>query len=260
MKIKDTFVFLILALSGLFFYPTCASSTDLYFIDAHSQVDEDIDQDEIIRRMAEAGIQKTILSSRKRRRAFDVTDWAKSHPDKIIASIRVKGKHYTRNTGKFYKKINKQLRSGRFNAISEVILYHAQKGERASEVIIYPDDERVTAVLEAAGEQSWPLVIHIEFAAADGDMRKDFYTKMETLISENPEQAFCLIHMGQLNAKAVSKLIKRHKNIYFITSHSNPLAVQRSNQPWVNMFAGKELAPDWKLLIIQGPALSRQTY
>lgn len=253
MKIKNTFVFLLLTLSGIFLYPTCASSTDLYFVDAHSQVDEEIDQDELIRRMDEAGIRKTILSSRRRRRAFDVADWAESHPDKIIASIRVKGKHYTKNTGKFYKKIKKQLNSGRFNAMSEVILYHAQKGERANEVIVYPDDDRVTAVLDAASEEGWPLVIHIEFAAIYGDMRKDFYDKMEALIAENPEQAFCLIHMGQLNAKAVNKLIKKHKNIYFITSHSNPLAVQRSSQPWVNMFEGKELAPDWKSLIIKHP-------
>lgn len=253
MSIKNTIAFLLLILSGPLLYIPGALATDLYFIDAHSQVDEEIDQDELIRRMGEAGIRKTILSARRHRSAFDVADWAESHPDKIIASIRVKGKHYVKNTRKFYKNISKRVNSGRFNAMSEVLLYHAQKGELAREVIVYPDDERVTAVLDAASAEGWPLVIHIEFSAIYGSMRKDFYDKMETLIAENPDQPFCLIHMGQLNANAVSKLIKNHKNLYFIAAHSNPLAVQRSRQPWVNMFEGKELAPDWKSLIIMHP-------
>lgn len=125
-------------------------TADLYFIDAHSQVDEDIEQDELIQKMDAAGIQKTILSSRRRRRAFDIADWAEVYPDKIIASARVKSKHYKNNTKKFYKKIKKQIKSDGFNAMSEVLLYHAQKGDKADEVIIYPDDERVEFLLDEA--------------------------------------------------------------------------------------------------------------
>lgn len=253
MARKHTSISILLILTGLFLYLPGAVAADLYFIDAHSQVDEGIDQDELIRRMDEAGIRKTILSARRRRRAFDVADWAENHPDKIIASVRVKGKHYIKNTRKFYKKIRKQVNSGRFNAMSEVLLYHAQKGELAREVIVYPDDERVTAVLDAASSEGWPLVIHIEFAAIYGSIRQDFYDKMVTLLSENPDQPFCLIHMGQLNTKAVAELIKNHQNIYFIAAHSNPYAVQRSSQPWVNMFQGKELTANWKSLIIKYP-------
>jgi len=251
MKIKHAFILVIL--SGLFSYISGTVSAELYFIDAHSQVDEEIDRVELIQRMDTAGIRKTILSARRHRRAFDVADWAEANPDRLIASVRVKSKHYVKNTRKFYKKIRKQVKSGRFNAVSEVLLYHAKKGELAPEVIIYPDDERVKTVLDATRTKGWPLVIHIEFAAIYGSMRQNFYDKMQTLLSENPEQPFCLIHMGQLNTRAVEELINRHNNLYFIAAHSNPLAVKRSRQPWVNMFQAKELSPDWKSLIIKHP-------
>ena len=228
-------------------------STELYFIDAHSQADQDIDRDELLERMAAAGVRKTILSSRRRRPAFDVADWAAAHPDRLIASVRVKSKHYTNNTRKFYKKIKKQVNSDHFNTMSEMLLYHAQKGQQANEVIVYPDNEHVSTLLDAARAQGWPLVIHIEFAALHGDMRREMYDKMLSLVTEYPDQPFCLIHMGQLDASAVAGLLQKNQNLYFMTSHSNPIAVQRSNQPWVNMFQGKELAPDWKSLVIKHP-------
>lgn len=253
MAIKHTSILVAPILACLFLYIPGATATDLYFIDAHSQADEGIDKNELIQRMDAAGISKTILSSRRHRRAFDMADWAEAHPDRLIASVRVKSKHYVKNTRKFYKKINKQVRSDRFNAMSEVLLFHAQKGNLASEVIVYPDDRRVAVVLDAASSKGWPLVIHIEFGALYGGMRQEFYDKIQNLLSANPQQAFCLIHMGQLKTTEVADLLSQHNNLYFLTSHSNPLAVQRSNQPWVNMFQGKKLAPDWKLLITKHP-------
>jgi len=232
---------------------TQAVSSEIYFIDAHSQVDEENDRAELIQRMDAAGVRKTILSSRRKRSAVDVADWAEQNPDRLIPSVRVKSKHYKKNTRKFYKKLAKQLKSGRFGAISEVLMYHAQKGSHAGEVIVYPDDARVAAVLEAAGANNWPLVMHIEFSAISGEMRRNFYTKMENLLSTHPAQAFCLIHMGQLDAEQVTTLIDKYKNIYFLTAHSNPVAVKRSSQPWVNMFQGNTLAPAWTSLLIKHP-------
>lgn len=76
---------------------------------------------------------------------------------------------------------------------------------------------------------------------------------MVSFISDNSEYPFAMIHMGQLKANEVADLLKNHNNLYFLTSHSNPIAVLRSNQPWVNMFEGKELKPKWKSLMIKYP-------
>jgi predicted TIM-barrel fold metal-dependent hydrolase len=253
MKIIIQTAFYLTTSLGLFFSIPVSHSSELYFIDAHSQVDEGIEREELLKRMNDAGIQKTILSSRRRRKASDVASWAEKHPNKIVPSIRVKGKHYYKDTPKFYKKIKKQVNSGRFRAMSEVILYHAQKGEYAAEVIVYPEDKRVTTALDAAMEKGWPLVLHIEFAAIYGEMREKFYRQMETLVAANPEHPFCMMHMGQLKPNEVAELINKHKNLYFLTAHATPMAINRSRQPWVNMFQGKELKPEWKALMIKYP-------
>jgi len=59
--------------------------------------------------------------------------------------------------------------------------------------------------------------------------------------------------MGQLNHVAVRQLIEVHGNIYFITSHSNPIAVKKSSQPWINMFDGDRLSADWRQLMTDHP-------
>jgi hypothetical protein len=61
--------------------------------------------------------------------------------------------------------------------------------------------------------------------------------------------------MGQLNHADVRKLIKAHKNIYFLASHANPVAVAAAKgvKPWVDMFEGKKLAPAWRKLVIEHP-------
>ena len=230
-----------------------AKAAELYFIDAHSQVDEDIDRDELLQSMDKAGIRKSILSARRKRDSLDIADWAESRPDRIVASVRVKGKHYSHNGQKFKQSIKQQVKTGRFNAMSEVLLYHAQKGDKAPEVIIYPDDERVAFLLRVNRKKGWPFIMHIEFASLRGEMRQTFYDKMKTLLSDNADHPFALNHMGQLDAQAAGKLLAEHSNLHVIAAHTNPLAIKRSNQPWINMFQGKELAAEWVALMRKHP-------
>jgi len=118
--------------------------------------------------------------------------------------------------------------------------------------VVYPDDGRVLAALNYALDKKWPFVVHIEFASAESQ-RDEFMTKLEALLVQYPEHPFVLIHMGQLNHVEVQQLIEAHSNIYFITSHSNPIAVNKSKQPWTNMFDGNHLSADWKQLMIKHP-------
>ncbi len=61
--------------------------------------------------------------------------------------------------------------------------------------------------------------------------------------------------MGQLEYGEVRKLIGKNKNIFFLTSHSNPIAVREARgwKPWVDMFEGNALAPEWQKLLIDHP-------
>lgn len=250
----NQFCFRLLVLLGLLLPGVSLMASELYFIDAHSQLDHQIEPlDLIIKQMDKAGVYRTILAARSRRQPDEVADFAEQHSERIIPAVRTKSGAYTRNPPKYYKKMRKQLNSGRFRAMAEILLYHAQKGGKAPEVLVYPDDERVTFALEAAKEQGWPFVIHIEFASLFGSKKETFMTKMEEMLKAHPDHPFALNHMGQLNVTEVRRLINMHKNIYFLTAHANPAIIMHSNQPWTDMFDTNTLTKEWKQLVIEHP-------
>ncbi len=246
---------LVSSISSLLFWLTGngALAAELYYIDAHSQIDQFVAPDAVIQRMDEAGIYRTILAARGKRRPSEIADFADRYPERIVPAVRTKGRDYKNNNEKFYRKLQRQVDSGRFHAMAEVLLYHAQKGDVAPEVRVYPDDARVQAALDAAVANAWPFVVHIEFAALSGRKRKKFMDGLGNMMAAHPQHPFLLIHMGQLGVADVRRLIERHNNIYFLTSHANPVTAQRSKQPWVNLFQGDMLAPQWKALIIEYP-------
>ena len=84
---------------------------------------------------------------------------------------------------------------------------------------------------------------------------------LEGMLDQYPEHPFVLTHMGQLEPSACQRLIESHKNIYFHTGWTNPVAIKSSNQPWVNLFKGQHLAPEWRELFIQYPeSIGRQLW
>lgn len=250
MRATNYLIFSGLALCSLAVF---AGDKSLYFIDAHSQVDQHVNAATVIRLMDQAGVKQTILAARGKARARTVYEYASTHPNRIVPAVRTKGRHYKNNSEKYFQKLQRQLQSGRFKAMGELILYHAQKGNKAGEVIVYPRDRRVKVALAAARSQHWPLVVHIEFAALNGKRKRKFLQQLQAMLKNNPKHAFVLIHLGQLKADEAKPLLQQHPNLYLLTSHANTIAVRRSNQPWENMFKGKKLKQTWRNLILKHP-------
>jgi Tat protein secretion system quality control protein TatD with DNase activity len=216
MKIEPAYTYLLLLLGLLLLsiHSNYSSASELYFIDAHSQVDHNIENLElIIQRMDEARVYLTILAARSGRKPEEVVAFAEAHSDRIIPAVRTKSEAYNKNLPKYYKKLRKQIESGRFSAFAEVLMYHAQKGEKAPEVTVYPSDQRVQAALNEAIKNGWPFVIHIEFQSLKGKKRQQFMTEMEQLIKTHSDHPFALNHMGQPDAWEVRRLIENHRNI-----------------------------------------------
>ena len=237
------------------FYSAAASAEqqELYLIDAHSQVDETVNLNKIISLMDQAGVQYTILSAVAGRSFADIVRFSKQHPTRIIPAVRMKSRAYNENDGKYYEALKREVESDNFNAMSEVMMYHAQKGRRYPEIIVFPNDDRVQTALRYAVEKGWPFVVHIEFASRSIPDRTKFMGQLEAVLDRYPNHPFAMAHMGQLNASEVLPLIKSHANIHFLTSRSNPVAANEANQPWVDMFKGDVLAPDWRKLVTQYP-------
>jgi len=256
MKAKSLNTFLLL-LTGQFILAASlnlASASELYFIDAHSQLDHRVDDPElVIQRMDESNVYRTILAARSKRQPGEIVDMAEYHPQRIVPAVRTKSGAYNTDNPKYYKKMKKQLRDGRYKAMAEILLYHAQKGDKAPEVMVYPDDPRVKFALNAAIEHHWPFVIHIEFASLQGKQRQQFMQKMKNLLAENPNHAIVLNHLGQLRANELAPLLRQYQNLHVLTAHTNPAIITHSNQPWSNMFDGKKLSSEWKDLILQHP-------
>jgi predicted TIM-barrel fold metal-dependent hydrolase len=224
-------------------------------IDAHSQVcPENIDK--VIQLMNQAGVACTILSAGMTSTRGVVTpeelvSFASNYPGRIIPAVRTK---ISISTGEdFYKLMEKQMNMAQFGAMAEVLMYHdALKIGTVNVPVIeaHPADKSVQTALKYALDKKWPFILHIEFTAA-GSKRDVFMTELKALLVQYPEHPFVLIHMGQLGCAAVQQLIEAHENIYFITAVSTPPRI--SNSPWTNMFEGRNLAADWKQLIIKYP-------
>jgi len=233
---------------------TSAKGDDLYFIDAHSQVDHNVfPLNKVISLMEDAGVRQTILSTRGDLKGKPLLMLSKENPGRVTPALRTKGKPYDIGSKKYYELLVKQIATKQYHAIAEVLLYHAKKGNKAPEVIVYPDDKRVQVALNYAIENGWPFVVHIEFASLDGGKRKKFMRAFKQMLHQHPEHPFVLTHMGQLPSKRCLRLIENHENVYFHTGWSNPVAVESSNQPWTNVFDGDRFAPEWKDLFVQYP-------
>ena len=230
-----------------------ADTADLYFIDAHSQAGSEQVLQRIIPLMDQAGVRRTILSARGKLKSNDIADYAERYPGRIIASIRTKSRAYETNKKGYYKALNREVASDRFGAIAELLMYHAPKGTKADKVVVYPSDDQVQTALKHAREKGWPLVVHIEFASLSMDERTKFMELLQKMLNNHPKHPFAVIHMGQLGANDVRRLIESHNNAYFMTSHTNPVAISNSNHPWTNMFKGEVLAPEWEELVVKYP-------
>ena len=100
---------------------------------------------------------------------------SKENSGRVTPAVRTKGKPYDTGSKKYYELLKKQIATKQYHAIAEVLLYHAKKGNKAPEVIVYPDDKRVQVALNYAIENGWPFVVHIEFASLQWRKAKEIH-------------------------------------------------------------------------------------
>lgn len=233
------------------------AAEDIPMIDAHSQVAPGIDMEKVLSLMNEAGVSRTVLSEHGRS-TQDVVAAARRHPGRITASINMKipPRLLIENVAKAVRRIQRAGRKPLFGAISEAMLCHEKKGRKAPEILRPFDAPEIRAALAVALQRHWPFVIHIEFGYARSIGRYDYYMRgLEHLLALHPDHPVALTHMGQLGADEVRRLIEAYPNIYFLTSHANPIFSDRSraNLPWTNLFDGDALAPQWRDLVLRHP-------
>ena len=231
------------------------AATELYFVDAYSEVDETIDNlDMIIENMDSENVYRTILAARGQRTSRDIVVFAGQNRGRIIPAIRTLTTDYYKNKPRYYEMLRRQVDSGRFRAMGQVALYAIQKGDFTHQITVRPGAQQVQAAVKAAVGQGWPFIVHLEFEGMGGVKRKQYMEEFETLVQTYPEHPFLLYGMGQLVHGDARNLLVKYKNIYFLTMHVNPIVnFSRVQSAWVNVFEGETLKPEWKNLFLEFP-------
>jgi predicted TIM-barrel fold metal-dependent hydrolase len=231
------------------------AASELYFVDAYSEVEETITAlDVIIKNMDRENVYRTILAARGQRKPRDIVAFAGRNRGRIIPAVRTVSVDYYKNKPRYYESLRRQVDSGRFRAMGQVALYAIQKGDFTHEVTVRPGAQQVQAALKAAVRQGWPFIVHLEFEGMGGVNRKHYMEDFEKLVQTYPEHPFLLYSMGQLVHQDARNLLLKYKNIYFLTMHVNPVVnFSRVQSAWVNIFEGDALKPEWKNLFLEFP-------
>lgn len=235
---------------------TCPVTDGLYFVDAHSQMDQRVDEARVLSLMDHSGVYRTLLSDHIPRPPESIWAFARHAPGRIIPMLRTKGIPQGEDAAsKWRDQRRAELSSGAYRGIAEMLIWHQGEPDLGiREVRLSLDDELVRSALDIARERGWPFIAHIEFGSLTGEARDRTMRDLEALLSQNPQLPVVMIHMGQLPPGDVARLIRAHPNIYFLTSHSNPIFSRIDTvKHWQNLFSGRRISPQWRPLIVAHP-------
>jgi hypothetical protein len=133
---------------------TSAARDELYFIDAHSQVDHKVvPLNKVISLMKQGGVSQTLLSARGKLKGNALRAFASQYPEYITPAVRTKGRPYETGSAKYYELLEAQVASRGFSAMAEVLLYHAQKAIKLRSMW------SIQRMKECAPRSSMPLII-----------------------------------------------------------------------------------------------------
>lgn len=252
---------LLLALSAaLWCMAPWAVASELYFVDAHSQMDEDVSIEQVRKLMKRNGVKRTLLASRNGREPHEMLEFAQQFPQQIVPLLSTKQSGYVSDDlakqQKSVAALQMQAQRGAFQGMAETLMWHSGcPNAKCPSVLVRAADRRVQTALEIAIDRGWPMVLHIEFASLQGERRAAFFSDLKSLLQAHPQHPFALIHMGQLNVEEVQGLISEYPNIHFLTAHTNPLTEDSAGgfKPWVNLFEGQQFAAAWAALLTRHP-------
>jgi len=234
----------------------CPTLDGLYFVDAHSQMDQGVDEARVLSLMDHGGVYRTLLSNHLQRPPESVWAFARHASGRIVPMLRTKGDQGGRNAAARWRDHRRaELASGAYGGIAEMLLWHQGEPELGiPDVRLDVDDELVRSAIEIARAHGWPFIAHIEFDSLSGDARERYMRDLEALVAGDRRMPIVMIHMGQLPPAEIARLIDAHPNLYFMTSHSNPVfsGIDKVKH-WQNLFEGRLIAPRWQAMLIAHP-------
>ncbi len=239
-----------------------AAGNDIPVFDAHNQSFDGVTADEVISLMDAAGVQRTFFASEFPWHDSAVMKAAERYPQRILPLIRTKGgKTFEANDSNLKQQLSTADQDPRYFGMAELLIFHASKPNinMPLERKLSLSDEKVRWVVEFTEKKNWPLILHIEMAAAR-NLRQSYMAQLEQFLADHPNLPVMMIHMAQLDAPEAERLIQAHPNIYFLTSTVKFLSSDPAKSihtqggfPWTPMFKNGELMDEWRELFIRYP-------
>lgn len=233
---------------------------ELYFIDAHGQIDNRTSEKTVIELMDMAGVYRSIITAQQGRDWTSIADMADRFPERLVAAAYTKGGGYHGGGGapsEFLDRLARQSERGSIKGLSELLVVHDGANGKYYEVKVPLQDPLVQAGIQLARTRGWPVLLHIELDALQPAEQEDYLQQLRTLLKTYPEQAFVLMHMGLLEAAKTRTLLEELPNLHLLTSHTTPPhngAGERGNaKTKIPLFQGGSLRPPWRMLMQQYP-------
>lgn len=241
-----------------FGYPVYADEPPIPLIDAHNQYDGTFHHDDILRFMDLYGIGRMILAPAARADDRTLVEYGAQHADRLTIAVRTKDRRLIRNANP--QGIVAEVQKGGYGAIEELLLWHGDKSDRkgvaesqvgGGTITLDIEGPAVRVIVDMARRQNWPMIPHIEFAAA-GIKRPELMAQFEALLAANRDVPFGLIHLGQLEEPDARRLIEIHPNVFFLLSQSTDPRKASIGMTTIFNTLGA-LNRDWQGLIVAHP-------
>ncbi|MCJ2164477.1 MULTISPECIES: amidohydrolase family protein [unclassified Pseudodesulfovibrio] len=248
-------------------YESCLSAGDYPkysrydgpLFDAMSQIDETVDMDAAIRNVREAGVDKLALFARSSKRLHDnelaVIDMAKRNPDLIVLGAPKFFQLSEDVSDRYISATVNGIRGHGYRFIGELLYTHGDKqtGKRyeAGERYVDPSKTGTAKLLEAIAPLNIPFMAHWEPYAPERD-----FPRFHALYSAWPDQTFLLPHMGFASAQQLDEFMRRHPNLFLLTSKKERYMddfadPEKQRMIGQAMLDGDLLRPEWKELLIR---------
>jgi predicted TIM-barrel fold metal-dependent hydrolase len=260
LTVSGVLVLIGLSLSSIAF------GADLPIIDAHSQIDREVSSEQVLNKLDEAGVSMVLLGTRGRDVEPRVVALSKQHPDRVGALLSSKWDNYG-DESVFLAGWRQREGSHSWVGLAEFLVTHAPHHHahlKFPGLWLSLSSDQVREGLRTARKLSVPLILHIEFRDLKPEQASDYMASLERLLPDNRDVNVALIHMGQLEHDQARRLISAHQNLYFLTSHADPIAeasikVMKSRgeiaqQGWINLFRGRSFRSEWRQLFVDRPS------
>jgi hypothetical protein len=264
-------------------YTSASAQYQGVLVDAHNQLGCDIEVSAVTEILQKAEVDATLLSARN---PCDPRLRAQAHHRAMEVVKQLPGRAFfmiSTKIGMTPAELSAAQRTfgSQSYGFAEVLVQHAPHNNKntvtpgvAQMTLQSLEIQQAIDIIRRSGK---PLILHLEMQDF-ASRREQTLNDLERLLEKMRPQPVVLIHMAQMAADDVQRLIAAHSNIHFLTSHADPLAErgigrrQRDGEigqeGWITLFnvagdvakgrrtslvARSSWKPEWQALFEQHP-------